>query len=215
MSTWYYTQNGQQKGPVSFEDVKALIAQQQIVPSDLVWSEGMTGWQAASNLDGVTWPPPSVPSAMHGTTSFSYAGFWKRFVAALIDSLILGFAGLIAGLFVGLFIGAILGAAGVDKRIIGMTGGFFGYLIGIVLNWLYFTLFESSCKQATPGKMALGIIVTDAAGRRVSFARANGRYWGKILSGLILAIGYMMAGFTEKKQALHDMIADCLVINKP
>ncbi len=81
-------------------------------------------------------------------------------------------------------------------------------------QWLYFALMESSVKQGTLGKMALGIIVTDANGNRISFGRATGRYFGKIISGAILCIGYIMAGFTEKKQALHDMIAGCLVVNK-
>jgi len=92
--------------------------------------------------------------------------------------------------------------------------GGFGYIAGLVLNWLYFTLFESSKKQATPGKLALGIIVTDMDGNSITFGRANGRYWGKIVSSLILLIGYLMAAFTRKKQALHDIMADCLVINR-
>jgi uncharacterized RDD family membrane protein YckC len=74
---------------------------------------------------------------------------------------------------------------------------------------------ESSSHQGTLGKMALGLIVTDLEGRRINFARASGRYFAKIITGLIpLGIGYMMAGFTEKKQALHDMIASCLVLRK-
>jgi uncharacterized RDD family membrane protein YckC len=63
--------------------------------------------------------------------------------------------------------------------------------------------------------MALGLTVTDLQGRRVTFARASGRFFSKLITGLIpLAIGYIMAGFTEKKQALHDMIASCLVLRK-
>lgn len=63
--------------------------------------------------------------------------------------------------------------------------------------------------------MALGLIVTDMQGRRVTFARASGRFFAKIITNLIpLWIGYIMAGFTEKKQALHDMIASCLVLKK-
>jgi Tfp pilus assembly major pilin PilA len=73
---------------------------------------------------------------------------------------------------------------------------------------------ESSVQQATLGKMALGIRVTDGQGRRVSFGRATGRHFAKLLSGLILLIGYLMAGFTVRKQALHDMIAGCLVVNR-
>ncbi|MBI4809901.1 MAG: RDD family protein, partial [Ignavibacteriales bacterium] len=100
--------------------------------------------------------------------------------------------------------------------------GFVFYLIGtyiamiltiIVGEWLYFALMESM-KGATLGKMALGIIVTDMKGNRISFGRATGRYYGKIISSLTLSIGYIMAGFTQQKQALHDIIAGCLVINK-
>ena len=91
---------------------------------------------------------------------------------------------------------------------------FFSYISSIISNWLYFTLFESSSLQATPGKMALGIIVTDLSGNRISFARANGRYWGKTLTGLTLGIGWIMAGFTRKKQALHDILAGTLVVKK-
>jgi uncharacterized RDD family membrane protein YckC len=74
---------------------------------------------------------------------------------------------------------------------------------------------ESSPYQGTLGKMALGLIVTDLQGRPLSFARASGRFFGKIITGMIpFGIGYIMAGFTEKKQALHDMIAGCLVLRK-
>ena len=62
--------------------------------------------------------------------------------------------------------------------------------------------------------MALGLKVTDMEGNRISFGRATGRYFGKIISGMILYIGYIIAGFTEKKQALHDIMANCLVTRK-
>ena len=78
----------------------------------------------------------------------------------------------------------------------------------------YWAAFESSKWQASPGKMALGIKVTDLNGNRISFARASGRYFAKILSGLTLLVGYFMAAFTARKQALHDIIAGCLVVNK-
>jgi uncharacterized RDD family membrane protein YckC len=74
---------------------------------------------------------------------------------------------------------------------------------------------ESSSYQGTLGKMALGLTVTDLEGRQISFGRATGRYFSKIITGFIpLGIGYAMAGFTEKKQALHDIIAGCLVLRK-
>ena len=84
----------------------------------------------------------------------------------------------------------------------------------IVLTWLYYALLESSSWQATLGKKALGLEVTDLAGSRISFGRATGRYFARWISNMTLAIGYIMAGFTEKKQALHDILAGTLVIRK-
>jgi uncharacterized RDD family membrane protein YckC len=83
-----------------------------------------------------------------------------------------------------------------------------------VVGWLYFALMESSSHQATLGKMALGIRVTDLQGGRLTFGRATARFFGKIVSGLICYIGFIMAAFTERKQALHDMIAGTLVVRQ-
>lgn len=94
-----------------------------------------------------------------------------------------------------------------DNLIIGFI------LLGMVLNWLYFTVLESSRKQSTFGKKSSRIMVTNLRGDRISFIRANIRYWSKILSTLIV-FGFLMAGMTDKQQALHDLIARCLVIKK-
>jgi uncharacterized RDD family membrane protein YckC len=83
-----------------------------------------------------------------------------------------------------------------------------------ILGWLYYALMEGSPKQATLGKMALGIVVTDVQGRRVSFARATARHSGKWISSLIPCIGFLIVAFAEKKQGLHDIMADCLVVVK-
>jgi len=153
----------------------------------------------------------------------TYAGFWKRFAAYLIDTIIIGFVmGIIMMVFgIGLFTSmATMDEMAMDEgdaeaMAAGMIGGMMTLiLVASAAQWLYFALMESSAKQGTLGKMALSIIVTDANGNRISFGRATGRYFGKIISGAILCIGYIMAGFTEKKQALHDMIAGCLVVNK-
>jgi uncharacterized RDD family membrane protein YckC len=125
-----------------------------------------------------------------------YAGFWRRFVAAWIDGLLLGVVYLVPLL--------LLGA---DSA----TAQFVSRIAATLAGWLYFALMESGPRQATLGKRLIGIIVTDLDGHPISFARATGRYFGKILSGILL-IGYIMAGFTERKQALHDMIAGCLVV---
>jgi uncharacterized RDD family membrane protein YckC len=83
-----------------------------------------------------------------------------------------------------------------------------------IMQWCYFAGMESSPLRATVGKLAVGVYVTDMEGKRISFAKATGRYFGKIISGLILCIGYILAGTTEKKQALHDSMANCLVMSK-
>lgn len=142
-----------------------------------------------------------------------YAGFWKRFAAALIDGLIILVGSAILGAVIGAIIGLSLATSGSDTETIGIIAGAVGNVIGLIFNWLYFTLQESSSKQATFGKRALSIKVTNAQGERISFGRANGRYWAKVISTLTLLIGYFMAGFTQKKQALHDKMSDCLVIN--
>jgi len=166
--------------------------------------------------------------------NFSYAGFWKRFIAHVIDQIILSIINTV--LFIPLFL--VLIGAGVFSMegweefgtttvalqehsdefyfaffsifIIAII--FFAALL-IILQWLYYALMESSIRQATLGKLALGIKVVDYSGNRISFGKATGRYFGKIISGLIFYIGFIMAGFTDRKQALHDMLAGCLVIN--
>jgi uncharacterized RDD family membrane protein YckC len=86
-------------------------------------------------------------------------------------------------------------------------------LIGFVA-WVYWAVLESSPWRATLGKKLFGIEVTDLNGRRISFARATGRHFAKNISLLMLGIGFLMAGFTEKKQACHDILAGCLVLRK-
>jgi uncharacterized RDD family membrane protein YckC len=96
----------------------------------------------------------------------------------------------------------------------------FGFLFGFfaiifLVSWLYYALAESSSWQATLGKKMLNLKVTDMTGQPITFGRASGRYFAKIITGMIpLAIGYILAGFTEKKQAVHDMIASCVVLRK-
>jgi len=82
-----------------------------------------------------------------------------------------------------------------------------------ILAWLYFGLCESSAWQGTVGKLALGIRVTDMDGKRISFMRATGRYFGKIVSAFILCIGFLMVAWTQRKQGLHDLLAQTLVLN--
>jgi uncharacterized RDD family membrane protein YckC len=165
-----------------------------------------------------------------------YAGFWRRFLAYIIDSLIIGAVQMILilpfFLIFGLSIFGLEEGFGDEYSISSALSSQFNNemevvavslviafivviaIVSVIIQWLYFALMESSAKQATLGKMAIGAYVTDLEGNRITFGRATGRYFGKIVSGLILNIGYIMAGFTQKKQALHDLMANCLVLRK-
>jgi uncharacterized RDD family membrane protein YckC len=141
-----------------------------------------------------------------------YAGFWLRFAAYLIDSILLGLIFFPLGLGLGL----IMGATGNNQNpelMLGLNGGL--NMVSLVVTWLYSSLLESSSWQGTVGKKLIGLRVTDLDGRRISFGRATGRHFGKILSGLICLVGFIMAAFTEKHQALHDQLAGTLVLTGP
>ena len=152
-----------------------------------------------------------------------YAGFWLRFLAFLIDNVVMGIAFvliLIPLIFLtglGGFIGTIHPDEDFNDVGIFMLIGliFLAATVSLVFTWLYHALMESSEWQATVGKKVLGLVVTDMAGQRVSFWRATARHFAKIITNMVPAfIGYIMAGFTEKKQALHDMLAGCLVLRR-
>ncbi len=143
------------------------------------------------------------------TLPTDFAGFWLRLGAYLVDAIILR-----AGLWI---VSAVTNLSSVDffgdysgTRQLGLWSAI--ALIEVLISVLYFSLLESSAWQATPGKRVFGIKVTNLMGNRLSFSQALGRMMGKFLSALILGIGFLMAAFTERKQALHDMVANTLVI---
>lgn len=135
-----------------------------------------------------------------------YAGFWNRFIAAIIDSFIIIIVIImIAKVFHSIFPEGVGGSEVVDALM---------FSIVFFPEWFYFSIMESSSRQGTLGKILLGIKVTDLEGGRISFWRATARFFGKIPSSVIFGIGFFMAAFTKQKQALHDMMAGCLVVRK-
>ena len=195
-----------------------------------------TTFSAPSVMPGsaaATLGPPNSPigayippgSATNHPLTAPYAGFWLRLVAYLIDSAILSVAfGAIIAICIASFGIRFFRdfAPGIYDRPTNplLPAAVLGVIlvllpVTIAATWLYFALMEASVHQGTLGKLALGLFVTDLEGRRISFGRATGRFFAKIVTGLIpFFIGYIMAGFTEKRQALHDMIARCLVLKK-
>jgi len=191
---WFYAEAGQQAGPVEEEDLKNMIRGGRLPPDVMVWTEGYAQWV----------PAPWVLEGAGAEPFFGYANFLQRGGAFFIDVILLN---IIAGFF-GFFASLLYGLTGQTAQ----GAEIFGGALGVIAGWLYSALFESSHAQATPGKMLLGIKVTDLNGGRISFARATGRHFGHFLSGVFCLIGYFMAIFTEKKQALHDILAGCLVV---
>ena len=164
-----------------------------------------------------TGPAPNnnsaVPPASNKSFSddFVYGGFWWRVLSYLIDAIILS---------IGYFLVAIVFSfnwlfLGDDYKYwaaVGITSVFAYTVLTFIAPWLYFALMESSKFQGTLGKWALKMIVVDEEGKQITFARATGRYFAKILSSLTLGIGYIMVAFTERKQGLHDILARTIIL---
>jgi uncharacterized RDD family membrane protein YckC len=157
------------------------------------------------------------------------AGFGQRLLALIIDVIVIGIlqSVVIAPILAAVGFGlapeiqsmegmsqdeAAAAAGGMIATVMATMGTVI--LLSYAIQVVYNTLMESSKWQGTLGKMALGIKVTDMEGNRISIGKAFLRAFGKIISGSIMLIGYLMAAFTEKKQALHDLIASTLVVKK-
>ena len=165
---------------------------------------------------------PVSAQAVSSAPRVHYGGFWLRFLAYLIDGMVI-----MLGIFVVAIplvfltgLGPLLSQIRPEEDF--NDAGFWLIMalifllatVSLAVTWLYHALMESSEWQATLGKRVLDLVVTDMAGYRVSFWRATGRHFAKIVSNMIYPFGHVMAGFTQQKQALHDMIAGCLVLRR-
>jgi uncharacterized RDD family membrane protein YckC len=150
-----------------------------------------------------------------------YASFWQRAGAWLIDQLVVGIPYNVLSAIVlpsdkPRLTSTTDAAGNVTLHWSGDWRTFAIVLVaGVVAAWLYSALLQSSSRQATVGKMALNLIVTDEAGDRIGFGRATGRYFAGALNVLTLGIGYLMVIWTPRKQALNDRIAGTVVVPKP
>jgi len=162
-------------------------------------------------------PPPRWPDRREVTIieASPPGGFWIRLVAYLIDGLIVA---VIDGVVLGIFFLFVAGTSDFDNEEkltpLIVVGVLLLALSFIVIYWLYEALMTSSRRGATVGKLALGLRIVRADGARLSFGRATARHFLKaMITPLVpLAIGYLMAAFTNRKRALHDFLADTLVI---
>jgi uncharacterized RDD family membrane protein YckC len=225
---WYYLDNtGTQVGPVSAESLRGALRLHTTAPGNLAWREGLPGWTPIASLAaelGVspapgTPPPPTAynpyesprhagPAPAAGN-EVVHAGFVRRWAALFLDQLVLSVP--LAVVFIALGMADAAGSGDLSRLAMLQASAYVLYFIAAPL---YYALQESSAMQATLGKRALGIKVTDLSGQRLSFGHALGRWFAAALSYLTLYIGFLMAAFTERKQALHDMVASTLVVDK-
>jgi len=232
MEVWI-GRNGERHGPYQEEQVREWLRSGQVSPDDLGWRDGLADWQPLSvlfPLDKPTPPPssdiyapPPLRQPQASVATLSYAGFWKRVLAYLIDAFVLYFPFSLLEIPFGMHSAYTALAqkisADTDPHTVLLAYQQFYveqwpyFLTTLVLGWLYFAFCESSSWQATVGKLALGMRVTDLNGARISFGRALGRYGGKFISGMIFCVGFLMVAFTRRKQGLHDMFANTLVLN--
>jgi uncharacterized RDD family membrane protein YckC len=165
--------------------------------------------------------PSNLTSATTGATDAGpvglvadtpqYAGFWSRAKAVFVDSLILAFVSSALQAAAGPWMTSLLNSA------VGSASATVGVLLTlaalwVVIDWLYYAIQESSAAQATVGKRVANIKVTNLEGRRISFWLATARYFAKFVSAALLMLGFLMAAFTQHKQALHDMMVGTLVV---
>jgi uncharacterized RDD family membrane protein YckC len=209
----FIARDGKQTGPFSEEQVRAMLADGSAVAGDLCWQEGQPAWLAISEVLHlpVAAPPPIPPVSTQRNALVpqvgQHPGFLLRFAGYIIDTVVIQVLLYPVGLILGI---AMAGSGELEQE----TTIIVGTLLSMGVGWLYYAAMESSTKQGTVGAIALGFFVTDLEGKRISFGKASGRYFGMILSFLILCIGFMMCAWTERRQCLHDILAGCLMYRR-
>lgn len=222
---WYLWNYSEERpdGPFTTQEIERMARDGMITPdSSLAWGNTQD-WKPAGSYAGLfasnAQPYVQPHGGLAGHSQVQFAGFWIRFVAYVIDGIILGVVG-----------GAIEGglrAAGfrfANPEMFDFSakpdvhaawfeeGDILALILGTAVGIAYFAGMHASERGATLGKMVVGLRVVDSKGGRISPARGIGRYFGTWLSGITLAIGYIMAGFHPQKRALHDVLADTYVI---
>lgn len=230
---WFHVDAArQQQGPHTADELIARYARGELRADTLVWKGGMADWQPLSLALPLPVQAPAtgpVPDALPSTASIMpagaaidrsdivYAGFWRRFAASVLDSFVVtiaSYAILIPAMLLGGINMANMESGGVDDPTAMLMTMIPAYLLMIVLQAVYFAWMHSRPAQATLGKMAVGIKVARPDGATIGFWRGIGRYFGLILSAIPLYIGFIMAGFTDRKRALHDMVSDTVVVDR-
>jgi uncharacterized RDD family membrane protein YckC len=206
---WFYADAGRQVGPIEDGELDRLFSSGAVRRDTLVWHEGMAEWQTLGVVRGWQSAPIAAPVVR-------YAGFWIRFLARVIDGILLGFVNAIVRIPLVVMLGVGMGGMrGTGSLVfLPMAAGLIAIsvFISIVVAAAYEVYFVST-RGATIGKIVLGLKIIRADGSPVPAGLALGRYFAQWLSGAILLIGYIMAGFDSQKRALHDRICETRVIH--
>ena len=228
MVMWYYVDGAHvRQGPISAELLAQAFRQGRVRRESLVWREGMAQWEpleahlselplpapAAPAVPSPVAPPPQAAAPAADPDRVQDAGFLRRLGAYIIDNLLLGSAYYVV-LMIGAVAVAVLAASGGDDDTLAITLGVAAVLAYALMSYFYYVGMERSRLQATVGKLALGIKVVDADGRRLGWGKASARWAGSLLSYATVYIGFFMAGWTRRKQALHDLLAGTYVVDK-
>lgn len=223
---WYYAENGQQRGPVDDDALTALVKSGVVRDETLVWHEGMQNWQSYGSMRGAPAGSPAPGIAVQATQASAYvpenyatrpqnvryAGFWIRFLARLIDGILLNLALMVVRIPLGLSVMGPMATRDPGEIMALGVAVIVGSLVSLAVGAGY-EIFFISARGATLGKMALGLKVVHPDGSPISMSQSAGRYFAQWLSALILFIGYIMAGFDEQKRSLHDRICETRVIH--
>ena len=214
---WYYMDGDKLLGPISRTELGALRRCNVINNETMVVMAGGNKWiqyKTMSLLPGVPAPKTGGIATPIAHDEMHYAGFWLRAMAIGIDILIISSVELVVLLIWGFAMSRSLAIAGPDIGYVISKQMMTLAFVPTLFCWLYFAIQESSIRQATLGKRIAGIIVVDMNGQRIGFGKASVRFFARFFSSLIFMLGYFMAAFTKKKQALHDIIAHTLVIRR-
>jgi len=144
-----------------------------------------------------------------------YAGFWRRVWAGLIDVSLEILVALLLAKLIDIAFDLVGRAFGIEPESAAYVTGFAFIVLLAVGGWLYAALSESSHYRATLGKRIMGLQVVNAAGGKLTFGQASARHVMKFLSLFSLGFGFLMASWTKRHQALHDLPSDCFVIRVP
>ena len=206
----YISRDGERSGPYSLEEINRQLAAGTLIPQDLGWSESSPGWKPLLSFVGVIVPggasSTAVPTSLATPVTFGlpeYAGFWIRGWALMIDAVIVGTFALLIAMWLKFASAESVGPVALAP------------ILQTLLVWIYMPALWFSPMQATAGQRICRLRVVDAMdGGRITFMRGLLRVLGMTLSGLILGIGFLMAAFTERKRALHDIIAGTCVVKR-